>query len=78
VYLCAQRKQWYSTYSIIEIIRYTMKEAFEQNLKTGNFGPWEPRYITLCANGDNAILGSSEMDCTVIGPLPKIEKENKQ
>jgi hypothetical protein len=63
-------KEFYARYNVQETTRYTVTEAIMNNLRTYNFGPWEEKYIALCANGDHAIVGQGEMHVRLLGTLP--------
>lgn len=34
-----------------EFTRYTVKQAAEENRRTGRYGPWLPQYEALCGDG---------------------------
>jgi hypothetical protein len=71
VYLCSPLNEYYSKFKFIETTKYTPMEAVNNNLKHGSFGPWEPKYVALCGNGEHTILGDvTDVRASVMGPLP--------
>ncbi len=76
MYMFARLSDYYDKYKFTETKRYTVQEALRANLASGHFGPWEAKYAALCGNGERTVVGSGEMRCGTIGPLPK--KEVKQ
>lgn len=44
----AKREEYYAGLRPEAMTRYTVREAALMNLKHGNYGPWEERYIALC------------------------------
>lgn len=78
VYLTASLEDFFEVYKVKETTRYTMSEALEQNLATGNFGPWEEKYSALCNNGEgHLILGGGYMkNVRMLGTLPSTTKSN--
>lgn len=50
-YWC-ERSSFYETVGVIETTVYTAVGACLENVRTGHFGPWEPRYQELCGKND--------------------------
>lgn len=69
-YFYSPVKDFYDRFNVQETTKYTVKEAVENNLRTCNYGPWEDKYIALCANGDRTVLGQGEMKAGLLGTLP--------
>ena len=53
--------EFYAARQIHTTTRYTIREAFVQNVRSNHFGPWEQQYQALCGGG-HRILGSIEAD----------------
>lgn len=37
-------------FKVVDCTRYTARDAYLENSKHGNFGPWEEKYVRLCKN----------------------------
>jgi hypothetical protein len=73
-YLFSKLDQFHNRYKFTETTRYTLREAMEHNLRTMSYGPWDPKYIALCGDGERTVVGASVMDVGLIGPLPRKEE----
>lgn len=40
--------EYYKDRQVQETTRYTVIQAWRENLRTGTYGPWKPEYQTLC------------------------------
>lgn len=40
--------EYYQTRQVQEATRYTVRQAFVQNRRSGTYGPWKPEYSALC------------------------------
>lgn len=40
--------EYYECRQVQEVTRYTVLEAYHENRRTGNYGPWKPEYLALC------------------------------
>lgn len=58
VYYGVVPAEFYQSRQIQETTIYTAREACRLNLKTNHYGPWEPKYLALCADGDRRVLGA--------------------
>lgn len=47
-------------FKVREELCYTAREAWAENVKAGNYGPWTERHRSLCGRG-NRIMGAMEM-----------------
>lgn len=71
IYFFSPVGQFYEKYRVTETTKYTIAEALAENLRTIHFGPWEPKYVALCGDGDATFIGGSEMRIGTIGKLPQ-------
>lgn len=55
VYYSMSRAELGTAIPIVEETRYTVREAYEENCRTGHYGPWVERYRELCAKGDRRV-----------------------
>jgi hypothetical protein len=55
VYFEMSRAEFCKMLPIVDETRYTVREAYEENRRTGHYGPWVERYRELCANGDRRV-----------------------
>jgi hypothetical protein len=49
-YFAADIKEYYEHIMPQEIVKYSVMEAIEQNIKSGNLGPWKSHIKALCRN----------------------------
>jgi hypothetical protein len=55
-YYAAERAEYYGARTIEITTRYTPRQAYELNRRSGHFGPWEPAYQELC--GGRGVFGA--------------------
>lgn len=48
VYYSVSRKAFFEKMRPQDMTRYTVREAYEQNVRTNHFGPWRLDYVDLC------------------------------
>ena len=70
IYFYSPIDQFRQGYKITDTTRYTIKEALLKNLEHQHFGPWEPKYVALCGDGERTVIGGGEMKLGTIGKLP--------
>ena len=46
-----RKREYYRERKVVEVTRYTPRQAWEWNAVTGHFGPWVPRYRGLTSDG---------------------------
>lgn len=46
--LSAERQEYYDEIKVKETTKYTFMQAYEEEKRTGEFGPWVPKYRELC------------------------------
>lgn len=54
-YLEMLRTQFQLAYRPLDATRYGIEAALAHNARSGHYGPWEPRYRDLVANGDRVV-----------------------
>lgn len=47
VYLCSPRAHYYHELRVAATTRYTLRQVFEENQRSGTYGPWRPEYLAL-------------------------------
>ena len=47
IYYAAAKDEWYAAMRVQETTRYTIRELFEENQRSGHYGPWVDRYRQL-------------------------------
>ena len=70
IYFYSPIDEFRKSYRITYYTRYTIKEALMKNMEHLHFGPWEPKYVALCGDGDKFTIGSGQMRLGTIGKLP--------
>jgi len=55
-----ERQEFYAHLRPQHVTKYTMKEAYEENKKSGHHGPWKDEYLPLCRKKSEANESSSE------------------
>jgi hypothetical protein len=45
------RTEFYAQLRIEAATRYTLRQVWEENCRSGTFGPWRPEYQALCRGG---------------------------
>jgi hypothetical protein len=63
IWYSVPREEYYAARDIQATTRYTIRQAARLNLRSGHYGPWEPRYRALCGGSDQ-IMGRIEADAT--------------
>lgn len=48
VWFAVNREEYYAKMRITDVTRYTMREVWVENTRSGNYGPWKPEYLALC------------------------------
>lgn len=56
IYYAVTTVEFYAARQIQETTRYTIREAWLANRRSGHYGPWETKYRALCGRGTR-ILG---------------------
>jgi hypothetical protein len=51
-YFGASQEEYYADCQVQETTRYTLREVWEHNQRTGHYGPWKPEYLALCGQGE--------------------------
>lgn len=51
VVYAVDRNEFYAEMKIVDATRYTIREVWEQNVRSEHYGPWEPRYEALTRDG---------------------------
>jgi len=46
--LAVSKKAYYQRFKVQEATRYSVRQAWEHNRISNNYGPWEERYLKLC------------------------------
>ncbi len=59
VYYAVARAEFYAARQIVGSTRYTVREAFRENVQSGHYGPWRPAYRLLCGSGFRRRIMSS-------------------
>lgn len=44
----ASKEEYYEQLKIVKAVKYTVKEALKENLRTGAYGPWSEEYRKYC------------------------------
>lgn len=59
VYYSLERGEFYASLRIQDFTRYTLREAWQENQRSGHYGPWKAEYAALCGK-DRRIMGAVE------------------
>lgn len=61
VYYSMFHEAFYLILKVQETTRYTIKEAWIENKKANNYGPWLPEYLELCGRTDAELRKESNV-----------------
>jgi hypothetical protein len=51
VWFSVDRAEWTAAMRPQLVTRYTLREAWAENVRSGTYGPWCPEYLALCGAG---------------------------
>jgi hypothetical protein len=57
IYYAVDRADYYRERGVIAATRYTVEQAYRENVRSRTYGPWVPAYQALCGPGSR-VLGS--------------------
>lgn len=55
IFVAAARDEFYAELKIHDATYYTLADAAREELRTGECGPWKPKYQALCGRGDRKV-----------------------
>lgn len=61
VYFAVAREEYYAAKHVEETTRYTLRDIWRENSRSGHYGPWKPAYLALCGSGDKRVLGRLQL-----------------
>ena len=81
VYFSFARAEYYEAKHVEDSTRYTLRDIVRENRRSGNYGPWNPEYQTLCGKsqrvlGKSAATGPSSRATSRSQKLPKKVAQN--
>jgi hypothetical protein len=62
IYYSVAREELYAARQVEDVTRYTIQQACLLNLGTRHYGPWVPRYRSLC--GGVRVMGAIQADAS--------------
>lgn len=48
IYFPVTRDKFYASRGIVQTTRYSIEQAWLENVRSGHYGPWQPEYRALC------------------------------
>jgi hypothetical protein len=48
IWYAVERSEWYAAMRVVKTTKYSIRQAYLENLRTRTYGPWAPEYQALC------------------------------